>query len=84
VYPSAIEAAIVEHCAAGAEWRVVVDREPGHLDTLTIVVEHEARDAGDLAALIHHRIAVRPILEVVAPGSLARFEGKAVRLDDRR
>lgn len=84
VYPSAIEAAIVEHCADGAEWRIVVDREPGRLDTLTIVVEHDRSDADGLADHIHHRVQVRARIDVVAPGSLPRFEGKAVRLTDTR
>lgn len=84
VYPSALEAVIVAHCHEGAEWRIVVDREPGRLDTLTIVVEHDDRVAGGLGEAIHHEVAVRPIVEVVAPGSLDRFEGKAQRLVDRR
>lgn len=84
VYPSAIEAVIVEHCVDGAEWRIVVDREPGRLDTLTIVVEHERSDADGLADHIHHAMSVRPVVDVVAPGSLPRFDGKARRLTDRR
>ena len=84
VYPSAIEAVIVEQCADGAEWRIVVDREPGELDTLTIVVEHDQRDANGLADHIHHRVQVRAVIHVVAPGSLPRFEGKAARLSDHR
>lgn len=84
VYPSAIEAVIVQHCADGSEWRIVLEREPGHLDTLTIVVEHDDPDANDLADHVHHAISVRPTLEVVAPGSLARFEGKASRTTDHR
>ena len=84
VYPSALEAVIIEHCADGAEWRIRLDREPGRLDTLTIVVEHDSQDADGLADKIHHRVAVRPVLHVVAPGSLARFDGKAQRLSDHR
>lgn len=84
VYPSAIEAVIVQHCRDGSEWRIVLDREPGHLDTLTIVVEHDEADAGGLADHVHHAVSVRPILEVVDPGSLTRFEGKAARIIDRR
>jgi len=84
VYPSSVEAVIVEHCADGTEWRIVVDREPGRLDTLTIVVEHEEQDADGLADVIYHRVAVRSVLQVVPPGSLPRFDGKAARLTDRR
>jgi len=84
VYPTALEEVIVEHCADGAEWRIVVDREPGRLETLTIVVEHESPNADGLADVIYHRVAVRSVLEVVAPGSLPRFVGKAARLTDRR
>ncbi len=84
VYPSAIEAVIVEHCADGAEWRIEVDREPGRLDTLTIMVEHDVADADGLAEHLHHRLQVRAVIRVVARGSLPRFEGKASRLTDRR
>ena len=84
VYPSAIESVIVEHCAVGAEWRIVVDREPGHLDTLTIVVEHDEPDADGLADHLHHRVSIRTLVDVVSPGSLPRFEGKATRVTDRR
>lgn len=84
VYPSAIEAVVVEHCADGAEWRIAVDREPGRLDTLTIVVEHDHPDADGLADHVHHAVSVRPIVTIVAPGSLPRFEAKASRISDHR
>ena len=84
VYPSSLEALIVEHCADGAEWRIVVDREPGRLDTLTILVEHDDPDADGLTDVIHHRVAVRSVIQVVPPGSLPRFDGKAARLTDLR
>lgn len=84
VHPSAIEALVVAHCPDGAEWRIVVDRRPGELDTLTVVVEHGEADAGGLADLLHDRLAVRAVVDVVAIGSLPRFEGKASRVDDRR
>jgi phenylacetate-CoA ligase len=84
VYPSAIESVIVEHCPDGAEWRIVVDRDPGRLDTLTIVVEHDDPDADGLAEHLHHRVQVRAIVEVAPLGTLPRFEGKAARLTDRR
>jgi phenylacetate-CoA ligase len=84
VYPSAIEAVVVEHCADGAEWRIAIDREPGRLDTLTIVVEHERPHADGLADHVHHAVSVRPVVTVVPPGSLPRFEAKASRVSDRR
>lgn len=84
VYPSAIEAVIASYCADGAEWRVVLDREPGRLDSLTVVVEHSESNLDELAEAIHQRVAVRPIIEAAAPGSLPRFEGKASRVVDRR
>lgn len=84
VYPSAIEAVVVEHCADGAEWRIAVDREPGRLDTLTIVVEHERPDADGLADHVHHAVSVRPVITIVPPGSLPRFEAKASRVSDHR
>jgi phenylacetate-CoA ligase len=84
VYPAVIESVIVEHCADGAEWRIALDRSAGHLDTLRIVVEHERPDADGLATLVQQRLSVTPVVEVVAPGSLPRFEAKASRVVDRR
>jgi phenylacetate-CoA ligase len=84
VHPSAIESVVVGMCPIGVEWRIVLDREPGQLDTLTVVVEHVTSEVGDLADAIRHRIAVHPIIEVVEPGSLPRFEAKASRVVDRR
>jgi len=84
VYPAAIEAAVVGACAPGAEWRIVVEREPGRHDVLTVVVEHDEPDAGGLAERVHDRIGVRTEVQVVAPGSLPRSDGKSARVTDLR
>jgi phenylacetate-CoA ligase len=84
VYPGAIEHIVVSHCSPGTEWRVVVDRDPGALDVLTVVVEHEELDAAGLGDLLAAGIGVRCDVEVVDPKSLDRFEGKSRRVIDRR
>lgn len=84
VYPAVVEALVVDHCPPGAEWRIVLDREPGAFDTMGLVVEHEASDADGLDALVSDRLGVRVEVTAVAPGSLPRFHGKAARVEDRR
>jgi len=85
VYPGVVEALVVEQCPAGVEWRIVVDRRPGDLDSMTLVIEHPEPQAADtLAALAADRLGVRVDVYVVPPASLARFEGKASRVTDRR
>lgn len=84
VYPAVVEALVVGSCPPGAEWRILLDREPGRFDTMALVVEHDAADAGGLAALVSDRLGVRVEVTAVAPGSLPRFHGKAARVEDRR
>lgn len=85
VYPSVIEDALVARLAPGAEWRVVVSRDHAALDVLTVRVEaDDAHLADDLAADLARRLLVRPVVEVVAPGSFERFGGKARRVLDER
>lgn len=88
-YPSVVESVLADALPIGAEWRIVVDREPGEFDVVTVVVEAhpEGADidtAGDLVDRIHAATSVRPSVTVVPPGSLDRFEGKARRVEDRR
>ena len=84
VYPGAIEHVVVGHCAPGSEWRIVVERDGGALDVLTVVVEHDSPDADGLADALADALGVRCAVTSVASGSLERFEGKARRVLDHR
>lgn len=86
VYPTVIEEITLRHLEPGAEFRIEIDRQPGQLDELAVVVEH-AGSASELDALREElreatvmRVEVRP----VPPRSLERFAGKAKRVVDRR
>ena len=85
VYPGAIEDVLASRLLPGAEWRVGIDREPGANDVMTIRYEHPDDSLhADLAAALHARIGVKPVLEAVPPGLFERFSAKAARVADRR
>lgn len=86
VYPSVIEEVVVDHLEPGAEFRIEIDREPGRLDELTVVVEHggEEADLDELRGALHEAIVMRVEVRPVPPRSLERFSGKAKRVVDRR
>lgn len=81
VYPSAVDA-IVRSFAEVAEYRArVIER--GALGELTLDVEAQPGAPADLAervaCLFRDRLHFRPVVTLVAPGSLPRFEMKARR-----
>ncbi len=85
VYPSAVEDLVVKALPAGAEWRIVLTREVGGNDIMTIQVELDDRDQlRELGSEIRHRTQVRPVMEAVGAGSLERFGAKAKRVIDQR
>lgn len=89
VFPSEIEAVVLEHPALGAQYAIVVDRR-GALPNLEI--RCELRDAGadgdaigaDLQRRLEERLRVRTDVVVSPPSSLPRQEiGKAQRVWER-
>jgi phenylacetate-CoA ligase len=83
VFPSAIED-IVRRFEQVAEFRISVDRQRA-LTELRIEIEplpdyDDDGLAGRVAHAVRDRLHFRPRVEVVAPGSLPRFEMKAKRL----
>ncbi len=85
VYPRVIEEVCVAALPPGSEWRIVLSREAGEHDIMTIQVE--ADDSGTVATLgerVHEAVRVRPVMQAVPPGSLDRFTGKAKRVLDQR
>jgi phenylacetate-CoA ligase len=93
VFPTAIETALLDFEELAPHYRIIVERPPGHLDTLLVEVEHhpEAR-IDDLAAFsrtvarrLTDTLAVSLEVRVVEPARLERLEvGKARRVFDRR
>lgn len=85
VYPGVIEEVVVSHLRRGAEWRVELHRDAGRLDVLTVTAEHDDTSVSSLLAdALAQQLSLRPVVRIVAPGSLPRFSGKAARLADHR
>jgi phenylacetate-CoA ligase (EC 6.2.1.30) len=94
VFPSQIEHALMGIPQVGQHFQIVVDRQH-ELDTLLVRVEvHPEAFSDRITDLmkIHQQVAARlrgalnvaVDVELVEPGSLPRFEGKAKRVVDRR
>ncbi|HUA78050.1 MAG TPA: AMP-binding protein [Acetobacteraceae bacterium] len=89
VFPTQIEAVLAKDERVVPHYRLEL-RQPEHLDELDVVVEARAED-GDHAAiaenverLIKVFVGVTVRVQVVAPGTIARSEGKVVRIFDFR
>ena len=78
----------------GNQFMVYIDRI-NHLDEMTVEVEiNRSYFSGELAELakiqkkvvkeLHDTLELRTTVNLVEPGSLPRFEGKAKRVIDRR
>jgi phenylacetate-CoA ligase len=91
VFPSQIEEQILRTPGLAPHYLCVLER-PGRLDTLTVRVEAtpgtwaegvEGRGA-ELRDRVKQSVGVTIDVEVVAPGTIERSQGKATRIDDRR
>jgi phenylacetate-CoA ligase len=94
VFPSQIEALLLEIDEVEPQYRLVV-RKKGYLDQLSVQVEgkKEVYDAGEarrheiegkIAAHIKGMMGIGVDVELVDPKSIARSEGKALRVIDER
>ncbi|MBI0581740.1 MAG: AMP-binding protein, partial [Methanomassiliicoccales archaeon] len=94
VFPSQVEYSLMQHPEVGNEFQIVVDRK-GALDSLLVKVELRPEAFGDrvfeldaikdrLTHKLRDALNVGVSVEIVEPGSLPRFEGKAKRVVDRR
>jgi phenylacetate-CoA ligase len=94
VFPSQVEAALLAVEGTLPHYQIVLTREKG-LDEMEVQVEVTAEVFGDtigaLEALrrklenaIDHVLGLRVKVHLVAPRTLARSEGKAKRVVDRR
>jgi phenylacetate-CoA ligase len=95
VFPSQIEHVLMQIPEVGEHYMIILDRTDDGLDVMTVQVELSENASTDKVADIlnlERRIAgqlksvlnVSSKVEVVNPGTLQRFEGKAKRVIDRR
>ena len=82
VFPSEIERALLAIPELEPHYQLVVER-PGHLDELTVQVEGSV-DPVRVRKELHSALGLTAEVDVVAPGSIPRSEGKALRVVDRR
>ena len=94
VFPSQIEAALLEMGETTPHYMMIVDRV-GNLDTLEVQVEVEERFFSDeikelekltkkIAAVIQHAIGLAVKVKLVEPKTIERSMGKAVHVIDKR
>ncbi len=95
VFPSQIEHVLMQIPEVGEHYMIILDRAENGLDVMTVQVELSERaevdkvsDVLELERRIAERLKsvlnVTAKVEVVNPGTLQRFEGKAKRVIDRR
>jgi phenylacetate-CoA ligase len=89
LYPSNVEHILLRVEELSPHYQLVVERN-GHMDELTVQVE-PATDGVDRAALVERvehllreQTGIRIAVDLLAVGGVPRFEGKAVRVVDRR
>jgi phenylacetate-CoA ligase len=93
VFPSQIETVLLR-CGFPSNYQIIVDRVR-HTDTFEVQVEMSqemfsdtvrqiAGREGELSGALRTMLGISPKVTVVAPRSIARSEGKAVRVIDRR
>jgi phenylacetate-CoA ligase len=94
VFPSQIEHVLLKITEVGNQFMVYIDRI-NHLDEMTVEVEinreYFSGELADLARLqkkvvkeLRDALELRTTVNLVEPGALPRFEGKAKRVIDRR
>ena len=93
VFPSQIETVLIEN-GYPANYQIVVDRI-GSSDTIEVLVEMNAENFSDnlgkltelekkLVVEMKAMLGILAKVRIVAPGTIARSEGKAVRVIDKR
>jgi phenylacetate-CoA ligase len=94
VFPSQVETALLGIPEVGEHFQIIVDKK-GALDTMLVRVE-VSREAfsdkipdlmeikGRIAGVLRNSLNISVGVELVEPGSLPRFEGKAKKVIDRR
>jgi phenylacetate-CoA ligase len=94
VFPSQIEAALLQVGEIAPQYQIVVDRDRTALDKLEVLVEAPAEilDNPDRLSQLERRLndgvqstlGITCTVQLAAPGQIPRSEGKAVRVVDKR
>jgi phenylacetate-CoA ligase len=94
VFPSQIEHALVRLDGLTPHYQLILSTRADRQDELRVRIEpahHRGAEAGTRAALegqaraaLHDALGILVIVELAAPGSIPRSEGKAVRVLDQR
>jgi len=93
VFPSQIETVLIEY-GLSSNYQLIIDRK-NHTDTLEVCVELTPEMFSDTVRAIENRerelrekikniLGIDAKVTLAAPKSIARSEGKAVRIVDRR
>ena len=94
VFPSQVEAALVDVKEATPHYMMIVDRV-NNLDTLEIQVELQPEYYSDeirviegharkITSVIQQALGINAKIRIMSPGALKRSEGKAVHVVDNR
>lgn len=94
VFPSQIESVLMELEGVAPFFQMIVERE-GILDRLTVLVEMTDENFSDdvatmqemaakITGAMHSTLGIAVKVRLVAPRSIQRFEGKAIRVIDNR
>jgi len=94
VFPSQIETVLMRSSETEPQYQIVVDRDPGHMDELSVLVEAPESTVNDLhqnqrlrdklAQELQSTLGVSCNVRLAGPQEIARSEGKAVRVIDKR
>ena len=95
VFPSQIEQVLMEIKGTEPHYMIVVDREPGAMDNLEVWVEVSPEFVSDevraleeteqmIARELQSALGISLKVKLVEPKTIARSEGKAKRVVDRR
>lgn len=95
VFPSQIESVLIDIEGTEPHYLIVVDREPGQMDEMEVWVEVSPDLVSDevraleslerrIAHELHSLLGISVKVKLVEPKTIARSEGKAKRVMDRR
>jgi phenylacetate-CoA ligase len=89
IFPSQVECVLLHHPELSENWQLIVEEEK-HLHTIKVEIEPApgvSVDNNFVTALekeLHSNLEKKCAVEIKPVGSLPRFEGKAVRVVDKR
>ena len=95
VFPSQVEAALLQVQGIWPQYQIIVDRQPGSMDELEVQVElSPAAFSDEIASLrriqeeaeqaLQEALGISARVRLVEPGTIERSTGKAKRVIDRR